>query len=233
MEEGKRSWWTVSFLWFSIWMLTSIVAVPFILKAEQEVVSLLFLLHGTLCLWLALLIEKHSRKQPTVQKPEPKVQQPTTPPPKAALQMQMEEERVQREKREQAEARKEQEWIEEQRQKTVEEARERLQQEKRFTRQDSPAVVGIVTKVKDGDSIVVDKIWKEIRMHGIDAPETAQPWGPEATHFLVRRCLGREVGVVQFTGHKDPWGRFLATVYLNTPTGPDNLNREMVRAGLA
>jgi endonuclease YncB( thermonuclease family) len=49
---------------------------------------------------------------------------------------------------------------------------------------------GKVVRVKDGDSILVErsdvKRTSEVRLAGIDAPEAAQPWGPEARAALRR-----------------------------------------------
>lgn len=82
-------------------------------------------------------------------------------------------------------------------------------------------VRGVVTRVIDGDSIVVGKI--EMRLWGIDAPEWNAPGGAAATAFLRRLIAGKPVSctvkdvdrykraVVQcFVGGKDVAGALVA-----------------------
>jgi endonuclease YncB( thermonuclease family) len=52
-------------------------------------------------------------------------------------------------------------------------------------------IVGRVTEVRDGDTIEVDG--RPIRLQGLAAPELRQPLGREASRFLRRLTLGRQV----------------------------------------
>jgi len=97
----------------------------------------------------------------------------------------------------------------------------------------SPAwaeVRGRVVGVKDGDSIEVLAGARavEVRLWGIDCPETGQPFGKQAKHFTSSAAFGKEVGVEE--RGRDRYGRLLGVVTL-----PDGraLNEELVRAGLA
>lgn len=57
---------------------------------------------------------------------------------------------------------------------------------------------GTVIKVSDGDTIQVQDatgIRHKIRLHGIDAPETAQSFGPESGAWLRARVLSKTVRV--------------------------------------
>ena len=86
---------------------------------------------------------------------------------------------------------------------------------------------GTVGRAKDGDTIVVDGL--TIRLAGIDAPESKQPFGEAATGYLATACVGREV-FVEVLG-EDRYRRQLGVVYLLDR--PASLNAEMVHAGLA
>jgi endonuclease YncB( thermonuclease family) len=74
---------------------------------------------------------------------------------------------------------------------------------------------GIVTRVKDGDSILVHrpdmKRTSEVRLAGIDAPELAQPWGIQSRTALRRMVQGRPVRV-ELTD-RDRYGRLVARVW--------------------
>jgi micrococcal nuclease len=68
-----------------------------------------------------------------------------------------------------------------------------------------------VARVRDGDSLVVsfpDGGDRDVRLHGIDAPEAGQPWGRESGEHLRRLALGREVDL-HLRGI-DGYGRHLA-----------------------
>ena len=81
----------------------------------------------------------------------------------------------------------------------------------------------------DGDTIRVelDSGPISVRLHGIDAPESNQPWGKEATEALRRRVLHQEVALDVET--QDRYARLVATVYL----GDDNINGWMIGNGHA
>lgn len=89
---------------------------------------------------------------------------------------------------------------------------------------------GRVVGVTDGDTIKVLHNGKaeKIRLHGIDCPEKAQPFGTKAKQFTSEMVFGKTVAV-QVTD-TDRYGRTVADVIL-----PDGrvLNRELVASGLA
>jgi micrococcal nuclease len=93
---------------------------------------------------------------------------------------------------------------------------------------DYPArVVGI----SDGDTITVltaEKKQVKIRLHGIDAPETGQPFRTRAKQLASELAFGKDVTIKE--RDKDRYGRTVAEVIL--PDGR-SLNQEMVREGLA
>lgn len=99
----------------------------------------------------------------------------------------------------------------------------------------------LVTKVFDGDTILVEQNGKEItvRLIGVDTPETSRPetpvqfYGPEAADFTRRSLEGRQA-TLEFEapdrpgGSVDQYGRTLA--YVITGDGK-NFNLELVRLG--
>ncbi|QMW23139.1 thermonuclease family protein [Sandaracinobacteroides saxicola] len=90
---------------------------------------------------------------------------------------------------------------------------------------------GVVVRVKDGDSLLVQRPLvgrvNEIRMAGIDAPELHQPWGPQAKSALRRLVQGRSVRV-QVTD-RDRYGRLVSRVYV----GQTYVNAAMAAGGNA
>ena len=98
-----------------------------------------------------------------------------------------------------------------------------------------PALVcawqGKVIHVTDGDTIVVlteDKEQVRVRLYGIDAPESRQPFGSKATRFVRDKAALQIVEIDE--RYLDRYGRTIATVHLSDGT---NLNEELVRVGLA
>ncbi len=89
----------------------------------------------------------------------------------------------------------------------------------------------LVLRVKDGDSIVVERIPQkrvsEIRLAGIDAPELGQPWGPSARSALRRLVDGRRVRA-QIVD-RDRYGRLVARIW----AGETYVNAAMTRSGNA
>jgi endonuclease YncB( thermonuclease family) len=69
---------------------------------------------------------------------------------------------------------------------------------------------------------------ERIRLHGIDAPEKAQPFSNRAKQFVSELVFGKEVRV-EVKG-RDRYGRTIGQVFL-----PDrsNLSHEIVKAGFA
>jgi endonuclease YncB( thermonuclease family) len=84
---------------------------------------------------------------------------------------------------------------------------------------------GIVDRVIDGDTIVVDG--ENIRLLGINTPERGEFYYSEAKEFLNNWVLNKTVKV-ESTG-KDKYQRTLAYVFL----GRDNVNLKIVENGFA
>lgn len=88
-----------------------------------------------------------------------------------------------------------------------------------------------VVRVKDGDSLVVErhdvKRRSEIRMAGIDAPELAQPWGIQSRTALRRMVQGKEVTVEVVD--RDRYGRLVGKLW----QGRAYVNAQMTLSGNA
>lgn len=90
--------------------------------------------------------------------------------------------------------------------------------------------LGTVTGVQDGDTLAVlvgDRTVR-VRLHGIDCPERAQPFGADARRFTADLALGQTATFIE--EDIDRYGRIVATVIL---PGSRNLNHEIVAAGWA
>ena len=91
-----------------------------------------------------------------------------------------------------------------------------------------PTFTSTVLSVTDGDTltVLVNGTKEKVRLHGIDCPETDQPFGNQATQLAKQLVLEKAVTVTDF-GH-DKYRRMLGEVVL-----PDGrvLNRELVREG--
>ncbi len=74
---------------------------------------------------------------------------------------------------------------------------------------------GRVVRVKDGDSLVVERLdvkrSSEIRLAGIDAPELGQPWGIQSRSALRRMVQGEHVRVE--VTDRDRYGRLVGKVW--------------------
>lgn len=74
----------------------------------------------------------------------------------------------------------------------------------------------VVVRVKDGDSIVVERVREkrqsEIRLFGIDAPEIGQPWGIQSRTAL-RRLVGGKTVTIETTD-RDRYGRLVGRVWV-------------------
>jgi endonuclease YncB( thermonuclease family) len=95
---------------------------------------------------------------------------------------------------------------------------------------DSKSVLtGAVSRVVDGDTIDVQLSSGPIRvrLYGIDAPESTQPGGGDATAYLVKRILHQTVELEPF--RQDRYDRLIAIVYL----GDENMNEKLVLEGHA
>lgn len=93
------------------------------------------------------------------------------------------------------------------------------------------AFVGSVTRVSDGDTIVVTNPAGEsvkVRLYGIDTPESRQTFGPQSTRFTANKVLHKTVRIVE--KDVDRYGRSVALVY--TEDG-ELLNEKLVETGMA
>ena len=91
-------------------------------------------------------------------------------------------------------------------------------------------VQGIVTKVSDGDSLWLkppDKAAIEVRLRDIDAPESCQPWGPQARDALAELALNK-VATLQISG-RDAYGRTLGALMIDDL----NVGKHLVENGHA
>jgi len=88
---------------------------------------------------------------------------------------------------------------------------------------------GKVVRVSDGDTIVVlvDHRQVKVRLHGIDTPERAQPWGRQATKALAHLVAGRVVEVEQTD--TDRYERVVGKVFVDQL----DVNRQLVADGHA
>ena len=90
-------------------------------------------------------------------------------------------------------------------------------------------LAGKVVSVSDGDTlrVLVDDQQIKIRLGGIDAPESDQPFGQASKRYLAEAVAGQTV-VVEFE-KKDRYGRVIGKVLLD---GAD-MNLRQVEAGYA
>lgn len=89
---------------------------------------------------------------------------------------------------------------------------------------------GQVVRVSDGDTLVVEDATgtrHKIRLLGIDAPESAQAFGPAATRFLQDRALGAPA-IVHWQ-KRDRYQRIVGQVFVAN----EDLGLVQIRAGLA
>jgi len=97
--------------------------------------------------------------------------------------------------------------------------------------QAAPAIAGRVVHVSDGDTIVVLSARNEevkIRLHGIDCPESKQPFGQAAKRQTLALAADKEVTVIPTD--TDRYGRTVGEVLL--PDGT-SLNKTLVVTGYA
>ena len=87
-----------------------------------------------------------------------------------------------------------------------------------------------VVDVVDGDTLwfLDDGIKEKLRLSQIDAPESSQPFGLEATKLLEKLILNKEISIT-LQSKKDRYGRYLGEVFIND----ENINKLLVRNGLA
>lgn len=91
-------------------------------------------------------------------------------------------------------------------------------------------VYGQVVHVSDGDTLILQTAQGEkfkLRLYAIDAPEKAQPYGPQSTGIL-RNLIGNKY-IRSYVEDIDRYGRMVARVYYDR----QDINAEMVRLGAA
>ena len=89
---------------------------------------------------------------------------------------------------------------------------------------------GRVVRVTDGDTVTLldgHEALHKIRLAGIDAPESAMPYGHQATLYLMSLVFGERVEAVIYK--QDRYGRTVATLM----RGEQDINLAMIQAGLA
>jgi len=92
---------------------------------------------------------------------------------------------------------------------------------------------GMVTKVIDGDSIIVKENdhLNKIRLRYIDAPELSQDFGKESKKFLQNLLLDKSVLV--YSEYNDRYGRQLADIYIHNERESKYINAKMIKSGNA
>lgn len=91
-------------------------------------------------------------------------------------------------------------------------------------------IQGMVRHVYDGDTVLLvgrKQGELKLRLYGIDAPESVQPFGKVARRVLMYKLLGREITAE--IRDRDRYGRSVAVLRL----GRRDINAEMVREGMA
>ena len=85
-----------------------------------------------------------------------------------------------------------------------------------------------VARVIDGDTFVLAD-GESVRLIGIDAPESLQPYGAKSKAFAERLLHGKSVRLEYDSRQRDKYGRILAYVFL------DDLfvNAELIKEGCA
>ncbi len=91
-------------------------------------------------------------------------------------------------------------------------------------------IQAVVIRVADGDTVDVrdrQGTVTRIRLYGVDAPESSQPFGGEARRYVAQSLLKREVRVEG--QNRDQYGRLVGRVFLD---GRD-FCLELIRHGIA
>jgi len=87
----------------------------------------------------------------------------------------------------------------------------------------------VVARVIDGDTFDLDN-GDRVRLLGIDAPESGQPFFQQATDTLAELVEGGKVKLEKDSQYnKDKYGRLLRYVFVNELF----VNKELIRKGLA
>ncbi|EIN0583660.1 thermonuclease family protein [Salmonella enterica subsp. enterica serovar Newport] len=88
---------------------------------------------------------------------------------------------------------------------------------------------GRIVRVIDGDTVQVlsDSKMMKVRLSGIDAPESGQPFGQRSKQNLLNLAAQKQVNVIADT--TDRYGRWLGTLMIDGL----NINAEQIKAGMA
>ncbi len=105
---------------------------------------------------------------------------------------------------------------------------EKVNEEKGGVQEFSLPNHAIVTKVIDGDTVIVQGGYS-VRLLGIDSDEKNYPCFEPARVELENLVLGKDVRLEKDQEDKDIYGRFLRYVFLSD----QNVNLEMVKSGMA
>lgn len=87
----------------------------------------------------------------------------------------------------------------------------------------------IVKDVIDGDTLILET-GEKVRLIGINAPESGQPYYDEAKSHMSSLLVSKKVKLITDTQAQDQYGRILAYIY--NDSGQD-INLEMIKAGFA
>ena len=88
---------------------------------------------------------------------------------------------------------------------------------------------GRIVHVYDGDTVCLSTLFRKhkLRLAGMDAPESAQPYGEESRRKLEELVLNRTVNVLVLD--IDIYGRYVSQIHCS---GTD-ISLEMIRSGMA
>jgi len=89
--------------------------------------------------------------------------------------------------------------------------------------------------IYDGDTFRVECDGRQlkIRLCGIDAPEVKQPLGIESRNYLRSLVASSQSQVMVIEMDRDRYGRSVAEVLLESPSGEQSVQEEMLKAGMA
>ncbi|MEG4007724.1 thermonuclease family protein [Microcoleus sp. Pol11C1] len=93
----------------------------------------------------------------------------------------------------------------------------------------------VKNSIYDGDTFRVkcDNREQKIRLCGIDAPEVKQPLGIESRNYLRSLVAQAQGQVIVIEMDRDKYGRSVAEVLLESPSGEQSVQEEMLKAGMA
>jgi len=93
----------------------------------------------------------------------------------------------------------------------------------------------VENSIYDGDTFRVrcDNREEKIRLCGIDAPETEQLLGIQARNYLRSLVAQAKGQVIIIEMDRDRYGRTVAEVFLEKPSGEQSVQEEMLKSGYA